>query len=107
MPESRAKFRNEKGSHGKRTFSIPFRAVSQKGILILQRCNMDKEHVKGATDKVVGKTKEVAGHAAGNKSLETEGKVDQVKGAVHSAAGDAKHAGEEAIEAVKNAPSKR
>jgi hypothetical protein len=32
---------------------------------------MDKEHVKGAADKVAGKTKEVAGHATGNKKLET------------------------------------
>ncbi|MEA3005404.1 MAG: CsbD-like, partial [Acidobacteriaceae bacterium] len=45
-------------------------------------------------------------HVTGNKSLETEGKVDRVKGAVHNAAGDAKDAGKEAIEAVKNAPSK-
>jgi uncharacterized protein YjbJ (UPF0337 family) len=67
---------------------------------------MDKEHVKGATDSVVGKIKEVAGHVTGNKYLETEGKVDQAKGAVHNATGDAKDAGKEAIEAVKNAPSK-
>ena len=67
---------------------------------------MDKEHVKGATDNVVGKTKEVAGHVAGNKKLESEGKVDQVKGAVHNAAGDAKDAGKKAIDAVKNASSK-
>ena len=67
---------------------------------------MDKEHVKGAADKAVGKTKEAAGHVTGNKKLETEGKVDQVKGAAHTAAGDAKDAGKEAIEAVRNAPSK-
>jgi uncharacterized protein YjbJ (UPF0337 family) len=66
---------------------------------------MDKEHVKGAADNVAGKTKELAGHVTGNKKLETEGKVDQVKGAVHNAAGDAKDAGKEAIKAVKNAPS--
>jgi uncharacterized protein YjbJ (UPF0337 family) len=68
---------------------------------------MDKEHVKGATDNVVGKTKEVAGHVTGNKKLETEGKVDQVKGAVHNAVGDAKAAGKEAIDSVKNAPSRQ
>jgi uncharacterized protein YjbJ (UPF0337 family) len=67
---------------------------------------MDKEHVKGAADKTAGKIKEVAGHVTGNKRLETEGKGDQVKGAVHKAAGDAKDAGKEAIDAVKNAPSK-
>jgi uncharacterized protein YjbJ (UPF0337 family) len=68
---------------------------------------MNKEHVKGAADKAVGKTKEAAGHVTGNKKLETEGKVDQVKGAVRDAAGDAKDAGKKAIEAVKNAPSKQ
>jgi uncharacterized protein YjbJ (UPF0337 family) len=64
---------------------------------------MDKEHVKGAADKAVGKTKEVAGHVTGNKKLETEGKVDQAKGAAHTAAGDVKDAGKEAIDSVKNA----
>jgi uncharacterized protein YjbJ (UPF0337 family) len=67
---------------------------------------MDKEHVEGAADKVVGKTKEGVGHAIGSKKLETEGKVDQVKGAAHTAAGDAKDAGKEAIDSVQNAPSK-
>jgi uncharacterized protein YjbJ (UPF0337 family) len=67
---------------------------------------MDKEHVKGAAHKVAGTTKEVAGHVTGNKKLETKGKVDQLKGAAHSAAGDAKDAGKEAIDSVKNAPSR-
>jgi uncharacterized protein YjbJ (UPF0337 family) len=67
---------------------------------------MDKEHVKGAADKAAGKTKEVAGHVTGNKKLETKGKVDQLKGAAHSAVGDAKDAGKEAIDSVKNAPSR-
>lgn len=67
---------------------------------------MNEEYVKGAADKVAGKTKEVAGHVTGNKKLETEGKVDQIKGAVHNAAGDAKDAGKEAIDSVRNAPSK-
>jgi uncharacterized protein YjbJ (UPF0337 family) len=68
---------------------------------------MDKEHVKGAADNVAGKAKEVAGHVTGNRTLETEGKVDQVKGALHNAVGDAKDAGEEAIESVRNAPSRQ
>jgi uncharacterized protein YjbJ (UPF0337 family) len=67
---------------------------------------MDKEHVKGVTDTVAGKTKEAAGHVTGNKKLETEGKVDQIKGAAHNAAGDAKDAGKKAIDAVKDATSK-
>jgi uncharacterized protein YjbJ (UPF0337 family) len=67
---------------------------------------MDKEHVKGAADKAAGKTKEVAGHVTGNKKLEAEGKVDQLKGAAHSAARDATDAGKEAIDSVTNAPSR-
>lgn len=53
---------------------------------------MNNEHVKGAAEKGKGKIKEAAGHVTGNKKLENEGKVDQVKGAVHNAAGDAKDA---------------
>jgi uncharacterized protein YjbJ (UPF0337 family) len=53
---------------------------------------MDKEHVKGAADNVVGKAKEAVGHAVGSKKLETKGKADQAKGAAHNAAGDVKDA---------------
>ena len=64
---------------------------------------MDKNHVKGATEKVEGKIKEVMGRITGNKKLENKGKLDQVKGA----AADAKDAGKEAIASVKNAPSRQ
>ena len=67
---------------------------------------MDKEHVKGAADNIGGKAKEVAGHVTGNRRLETKGKIDQVKGSIHNAVGDAKDAGKEAIESVRNAPSR-
>lgn len=63
---------------------------------------MDKEHVKGAEEKSGGKIKEAVGHIIGNKKLENEGKVDQVKGAVHNAVGDAK----DALKDVKNSPTK-
>ncbi len=53
---------------------------------------MNKEHVKGAAEKGEGKVKEVVGQVTGNKKLENEGKVDQVKGAVHAAAGNVKDA---------------
>jgi uncharacterized protein YjbJ (UPF0337 family) len=67
---------------------------------------MDKEHVKGAADTVVGKTKEVVGHVTGNKKLEIEGKIDQARGAIHNAVGDAKDAGKKAIDNTKATPSK-
>jgi uncharacterized protein YjbJ (UPF0337 family) len=67
---------------------------------------MNEQHAKGAADKAVGKIKEVAGRVTGNKKLETAGKVDQVRGAAHTAAGDTKDAGKKAIDSVKNAPSR-
>jgi uncharacterized protein YjbJ (UPF0337 family) len=63
--------------------------------------------VKGAGNKVTGKIKEFAGRVTGDKKLETKGKVDQLKGTVHNAVGDARDAGKEAIDSVKNAPSRR
>lgn len=62
--------------------------------------------MKGAADKVAGKIKAFAGRVTGNKKLETKGKVDQLKAAVHNAVGDARDAGKEAIDSVKNAASK-
>lgn len=53
---------------------------------------MNKEHVKGAVDNAVGKSKEGVGHAVGHKKLETGGKIDQAKGAAHKAAGNVKDA---------------
>jgi uncharacterized protein YjbJ (UPF0337 family) len=67
---------------------------------------MDKEHVKGVADDVKGKVKEATGHVFGDKKLEQEGKLDQVKGAAHKTVGDVKDAGRDAIDSVRNAPSK-
>jgi uncharacterized protein YjbJ (UPF0337 family) len=57
---------------------------------------MNEQHAKGAADKVAGKIKEFAGRVTGNRKLESKGKVDQVKGAAYTAAGDAKDAGKKA-----------
>jgi uncharacterized protein YjbJ (UPF0337 family) len=57
---------------------------------------MDKEHVKGAADKAKGAIKDTAGKVAGDKELQSEGKMDKAKGSAHNAAGDVK-------DAVKNA----
>ena len=43
-----------------------------------------------AYEKGEGNIKEAAGHLTGHRKLENEGKVDKVKGAVHSAVGDVK-----------------
>ena len=53
---------------------------------------MDREHVKGAADKVKGAIKDSAGKVTGDKNLQTEGKIDKAKGAAHNVAGDVKDA---------------
>jgi uncharacterized protein YjbJ (UPF0337 family) len=53
---------------------------------------MDREHIKGAADKVKGAVKDAAGKVSGDEKLQAEGKMDKAKGAAHSAAGDAKDA---------------
>ena len=53
---------------------------------------MDREHVKGAADKVKGAVKDTAGKLTGDKKLQAEGKLDKAKGAAHNVAGDVKDA---------------
>ena len=67
---------------------------------------MDKEHVKGAIDDAIGKTKEVTGNTLGNEHLVAEGQADQAKGALHNAAGDVKDAGKAVIDNVKHAANR-
>lgn len=61
---------------------------------------MDKEHIKGAAQKVGGSLREAAGKASGNTSLETEGRADKASGSVHRAAGDVKDASRKIKDAV-------
>jgi uncharacterized protein YjbJ (UPF0337 family) len=53
---------------------------------------MDREHVKGAADKVKGAIKDTAGKVTSDKDLEAEGKLDKAKGSAHNVAGDVKDA---------------
>ena len=53
---------------------------------------MDREHVKGAANKVKGAVKDAAGKVTGDRKLQTEGKVDKAKGAAHNVVGDVKDA---------------
>jgi uncharacterized protein YjbJ (UPF0337 family) len=53
---------------------------------------MDREHIKGAADKAKGAIKDTAGKLAGDKKLESEGKLDKAKGAAHNAVGNVKDA---------------
>jgi uncharacterized protein YjbJ (UPF0337 family) len=58
----------------------------------LKEITMDKEHVKGAADKVKGAIKDTAGKITGDKKMQAEGKFDKAKGAAHNVAGDVKDA---------------
>ncbi|PJJ63803.1 CsbD family protein [Compostimonas suwonensis] len=51
-----------------------------------------EDKIKAATDKVVGKAKEAAGHVANNDKLVAEGKADQTKGNIRDAAENVKDA---------------
>jgi uncharacterized protein YjbJ (UPF0337 family) len=51
---------------------------------------MDKDRIKGTVKKAEGAVKEQIGKLTGNESLETEGKVEQVEGAIQNAFGKAK-----------------
>jgi uncharacterized protein YjbJ (UPF0337 family) len=53
---------------------------------------MNKDHVKGAAEKTKSAVKDAVGVLTGDSKLQTEGKVDKDKGAVHNAVGDAKDA---------------
>jgi uncharacterized protein YjbJ (UPF0337 family) len=53
---------------------------------------MDREHIKGAADKIKGAVKDTVGKATGDKKMEVEGKFDKAKGAAHNLAGDVKDA---------------
>jgi uncharacterized protein YjbJ (UPF0337 family) len=53
---------------------------------------MDREHIKGAADKVRGAIKDTAGKLTGDKKLQSEGKFDKAKGSVRNLAGDVKDA---------------
>jgi uncharacterized protein YjbJ (UPF0337 family) len=67
---------------------------------------MDREHVKGAVDNAVGKTKEAIGQVFGDSKLVIEGKLDQAKGAAHSAVGNAKDAAREAADRLHRAANR-
>jgi len=62
---------------------------------------MDREHLKGLSDKAKGAVEEGAGKVSGDTELQNEGKADKAKGAAHKAAGDIKDAARDAADALK------
>ena len=63
---------------------------------------MDREHVKGAADKMKGAVKDTAGKLTGDKKLQAEGKIDKAKGAAHNVAGDVKDAARDAARSARD-----
>ena len=61
---------------------------------------MDREHVKGAPDKVKGAIKNTIGKLTGKKKMQAEGKVDKAKGSAHNVAGDVKDASRKAAKSA-------
>jgi uncharacterized protein YjbJ (UPF0337 family) len=53
---------------------------------------MNKEQIKGSTQKMVGETKESLGKATKNDRLMADGLADRAAGTMKKAAGDAKEA---------------
>ena len=53
---------------------------------------MDKQHLKGATDKAKGAVKDAFGKVTGNERLQAEGKADKAKGDIRHAVGNVKDA---------------
>ena len=54
--------------------------------------NMDREHVKGAADKVKGTIEDTAGKVTDDKKLQSKGYFDKAKGSGHKLAGDVRRA---------------
>ena len=46
---------------------------------------MDKEHIKGAADKVKGAVKDTVGKVTGDTKMQAEGKLDKAKGSARNA----------------------
>ncbi|MGC1981742.1 MAG: CsbD family protein [Pseudolabrys sp.] len=57
---------------------------------------MDREHIKGAADKVKGTVKDTAGKVTGDEKMQAEGRMDKAKGAAHNTVGDAKETARDA-----------
>ncbi|MDP3512903.1 MAG: CsbD family protein [Sulfuritalea sp.] len=52
--------------------------------------SMNKDQTKGRVEEVKGKVKEIAGKLSGDKKLEDEGKLQNLKGQVQAGFGDLK-----------------
>ena len=63
---------------------------------------MGTEDIKNTAQDVTGNIKEGVGSATGDKSLENEGKADQLKAAAKDVGEDIKDTADKAVDAVKD-----
>jgi len=56
---------------------------------------MNRQQVKGATNRATGKVKQAVGKATGDQSLRAKGVARETKGKLQEKLGDAKEAGRE------------
>jgi uncharacterized protein YjbJ (UPF0337 family) len=63
---------------------------------------MDKDRIKGMADQAKGAVKDAAGKVTGDTKLQTEGKMDKVKGKVENAVGGARDAARDAVRESRN-----
>jgi uncharacterized protein YjbJ (UPF0337 family) len=59
---------------------------------------MDKEHIKGAADKVKGAVKDTVGKVTGDTKMQAEGKLDKAKSSARNVVGDVKDAARDATD---------
>ena len=59
---------------------------------------MDKKDLESGLDQAKGKIKEVGGVATGDRKLEGEGKLDNLKGKVKDKVGDLREGAEDKLE---------
>ena len=62
---------------------------------------VDKEHIKGAADKIKGSIKEAAGRLTGNDKLVAKGEAEKAAGAARESVGDIKDAGRKVADSIK------
>jgi uncharacterized protein YjbJ (UPF0337 family) len=80
------------------SISCPHRTSVIVTLGIRKEHNMDKEHVKGAAEKMKGAIKDQAGKLTDDKKMQAEGKMDKAKGTARKIAGDVKDAARDATE---------
>jgi uncharacterized protein YjbJ (UPF0337 family) len=63
---------------------------------------MNREQVKGATDKALGTIKDMVGKVTGSKKMQAEGNADKAAGVAQSATGQVKESARTAADKVKH-----